>query len=597
MKRSDARHFARITCGTGLALLAGCQGTPNPLFPHESDTAPPLRLERLRSVPPADLERHVAPPADAPAPGAPEASRFEGLARAELTLEECRASALERNLDLRVALLDPAIAAESQAEEEGRFEAAFTLSTLWSETDTPTSSSLDSAQQKFQRVEPGVRVPLRSGGSAEITLPVTRNETNNSFSTLNPAWNSDLQFSISQPLLRGAGRRAATHAIRIASYNRQISETQTKAEVIRQLAAVDRAYWRLYGARGALDVRLRQLELAQAQLERAQRRFDAGDVPEIEVLRAQAGVAERLDAIIRAQNAVLQQQRELKRIINSPGLEVDTTTLLVPASPPDPVRYEFNRPALIADAIDNRMELLELELRLAADLATTDWSRNQALPLLALDYTYRINGLGDSLSNSLDTLGHNNFEDWQVGLRGELPIGNAERDAAVRRSLVQRLQRLGSREAREQAIRREVLDAADEIDSAWQRILASRQSVILNTRAFQAEERQFGVGGSTSADVLDAAANLADAQTSEISALVDYQVAQVDLAFATGTLLGAARVDWEPGDPMGTLHNVTTTPDEPANAQAQPEASEPTGEPALEPVAASITEPVANDPR
>jgi hypothetical protein len=49
--------------------------------------------------------------------------------------------------------------------------------------------------------------------------------------------------------------------------------------------------------------------------------------------------------------------------------------------------------------------------------------------------------------------------------------------------------------------------------------------------------------------VLNAAATLADEQTNEVRALTDYQIAQVDLAFATGTLLGAGKIDWSPGDP------------------------------------------------
>ena len=43
-----------------------------------------------------------------------------------------------------------------------------------------------------------------------------------------------------------------------------------------------------------------------------------------------------------------------------------------------------------------------------------------------------------------------------------------------------------------------------------------------------------------------AATRLAESQFSEIRAITDYQIAQVDLAFATGTLLGAAKVDWAP---------------------------------------------------
>jgi hypothetical protein len=39
---------------------------------------------------------------------------------------------------------------------------------------------------------------------------------------------------------------------------------------------------------------------------------------------------------------------------------------------------------------------------------------------------------------------------------------------------------------------------------------------------------------------------LADARSAEVSAVSDYQISQVDFAFATGTLLGEAGVDWQP---------------------------------------------------
>ena len=43
--------------------------------------------------------------------------------------------------------------------------------------------------------------------------------------------------------------------------------------------------------------------------------------------------------------------------------------------------------------------------------------------------------------------------------------------------------------------------------------------------------------------VMEALSDLGDAQLREIRAIVDYQVAQIDLAFASGTLLGYSRVD------------------------------------------------------
>ncbi|MBX3366176.1 MAG: TolC family protein [Phycisphaeraceae bacterium] len=553
-----SRRFHRIAFGLAAALVVGgCGG--NPFATNESDYGRMVAVDRLRSIQPSGIES-MGRPAEAPTTG-PEMlanaetlrRRFEGLDTVSLTLEECRAAALERNLDLRVVLVNPEIAATVVSEEEAAWESRLGVTYRRSEFDSPTSSELASAQSRFDTLQPEVVIPSRTGGNVTVSMPVTRNENDNPFTTLNPAYTTDFQIGLSQQLLRGAGRRANTHLLRVASYNRQISEAQTKLEVIRQLAAVDRAYWRLFAAREALEVSQRQFELAQSQLETARRAVNAGRLAEIEVIRAQSGLASRLEAIINAQNAVLSSQRNLKRVINLEGLGQDTPVMVVTASPPDPVRYEIEGKALVESALAARMEMLELELRLAADLSQIDYAKNQALPLLAFDYVYRVNGLGDSFNSSTTVMRENNFEDWELGLRAEIPIGNEAAKSRVRRALLTRLQRLATREAQKSSISQEVLDAVDSINAGWQRIMAARQSVILNQRTLDAEQRAFGVGNSTSTDVLDAAARLADAQLAEIRAVVDYQIGQIDLAFATGTLLGASRVDWAPGEPSESV--------------------------------------------
>lgn len=555
--RSNPRGPLALVSRCGLAAVVAASGCTNPLTSDESDYGDRLPMERLREIEKSNLDEYkrVTAPASestdvgdraSPDPATDAKKRFERAGSTDLTLEACRASALEHNLDLKVAFINPTIAEQSVSEEEGRFEAAFTTRALWQETDAPTSSTLSSAQAKQQSIEPGVRIPLRSGETVNVSIPFSRSETNNQFSTLNPAYTTDLNLSVSQPLLRGAGRRANTAALRIASYNKQAEDSRTKLEAIRQLAAVDRAYWRLYQVRRELNVRQQQYELADVQLRSAQRRVETGRSPEIEVIRAQSGLADRLEAIIIAQNNVLIQQRELKRIINLPGLTVDSTVLVVPTTEPDPVEFLFETGVLMERALENRMEMLELELRLAADAATIDLNKNNALPLLTMDYTYRVNGLGATLSESNRVLSENRFEDWSIGLNAEIPLGNESALARVRRSILTRLQRLGTRAARELAIRQEVLGAADQINAGWQRILASRQSSLANARALAAEQRQFDVGLSTSTNVLDAASRLAESQSSEIRALTDYEIARVDLAFATGTLLGAGKIRWEP---------------------------------------------------
>jgi outer membrane protein TolC len=97
----------------------------------------------------------------------------------------------------------------------------------------------------------------------------------------------------------------------------------------------------------------------------------------------------------------------------------------------------------------------------------------------------------------------------------------------------------------------EVLNAADQVEANWQRVLASRENAALARRVYEAERRQFELGMRTSTDVLDAQAKYSDAQLLEIQALAEYQIALVDLAYATGTVLSEAKVEWSPGGLSG----------------------------------------------
>ena len=547
------RYPAAITTvALALALHAGGCMT-NPFGPDPLDKHTVADPARLRSINTLVLEKRQYDDATAP-PTTQESLQdardsFKGVERVELTLDNARLAALTGNLDLSATLISPAIAAQRVSEEEGRFDAIFTLGAQISDNDDAVASALSNGQSTVRTVTPGITIPLRTGGELRVTLPMGRFATDNSFSLLNPSYTSDLNISLTQNLLRGGGRRVTTHAIRIAEYNRQTSEAQTKLEIISTLAQVDRAYWRLYANIKALEVVEQQYSVADAQLQRADRKLQAGSGTEVDVIRARSGAADRVEQIIRSQNDVSLQERALKVLINLPGLDADTPTHIEPASLPLPVPYQFNTDTLVTAAIDNRMELLELQLNLARDAANIAFAQNQRLPLVALQYTYGINGLGGTLNDSLDTLSRNNFESWSVGLNAEVPLGNNQADASLAQAILTRLQTLATREARQQAITREVHDAVDKLSSTWNRILAAQQAVELNARVLEAEQRQFEVGRSTTTDVLNADANLANARLSEIQAIVEYQIAQIDLAVATGTLLGQARIDWAPSDP------------------------------------------------
>ncbi|MCH8271313.1 MAG: hypothetical protein IH985_08920, partial [Planctomycetes bacterium] len=98
----QARVVGLCTVLVGLGMMPGCS---SPFAPVSGDFAPPISLERFRAIDPIQFK--VAPPEQAEQdPALIARDRFEGLSQIELSLQDCRASALANNLDLKVTLVN-----------------------------------------------------------------------------------------------------------------------------------------------------------------------------------------------------------------------------------------------------------------------------------------------------------------------------------------------------------------------------------------------------------------------------------------------------------------------------------------------------------
>lgn len=523
-----AAKLAIVALGATAGL--SCRPTSPPAMPRVS-------VERLRHVDTVRLTDWELPVSPSPTTAATRPTDQSADVRQSVSLEiaEVRAAALSGNLDLEVELIRPEIARQAIEEEEGQFDWAVVGGARHNRQRSRSPSG--ESELQGNSFDLGLRVPLRTGGAVSIRPFISRSDADDD----DAAYDAGLRFSLSHPLLRNAGAEVNTHFIRTARYQTRLVEARTKLNAIRILANVDRVYWLLYDARRQLEVRQRQYELAKRQVDQAQKRVAAGDVPRIEITRAESGLASRLEDILVADTTVRRRERDLKRVMNRPDVPPDSDVALLPTTVPNPLELHLSRRQLAEYALGNRMEMLELELQLALDASVIRFERNRTLPLFTLDYTYNFAAsgrtAGDAFAGDGDSAGS-----WSLGVGAEIPLGNRTARARVHRAILERVQRLATREQRRLAIQQEVYDALEQLEQNWRRILAARNEAVLAGRTYEAEQLQFEVGRRTSTDVLDAAARLANAQLREIRALTDYEISQIDLAFAIGDLLGHGRV-------------------------------------------------------
>lgn len=484
------------------------------------------------------------------------------LAGQEFTIEEIRAQALNNNLAIKIARYEPVISGQVLREEAAKFDRTFFASAKYQSADSATSSSdnvqfssnnadlnkqsvklttLPQAKQKVD-LELGVKIPLRTGGTIIVSSPLIKEKSQGLIDS--EEYRSALRFSLSQPLLRNAGRAVNEASIQVAQVGQSIDKLKTRLKTIRVIATTDKAYWKLYEKWAVLDVKRYQYEYATENLKMVKRRVKEGLTARVEINRAQIGVAERVDSLIVADTEVKLAERQLQFYLNNIDDVPIAQNRIIPVTEPNLQKYEFDRKALFNEALQNRIDLLTQELKLSADLVKIDYLENQTLPAFTLDYQYgALSETGNRFGNSYEDIFSGDYRDWSIGLKFEMPLTNEARKARLDRVIQQRMQRLSTKQLRTLAIKREIHDALDTVEQNWKRILLARKQVLVAGMNYEAELKQFNEGLRTMTEVLETLTRLGAAQIKEVKAIVNYQIALVDAAYASGTLLGYDKLE------------------------------------------------------
>jgi len=90
------------------------------------------------------------------------------------------------------------------------------------------------------------------------------------------------------------------------------------------------------------------------------------------------------------------------------------------------------------------------------------------------------------------------------------------------------------------------LNAINAVELNWQRILSNRAAVDRAQETYQDNRSEFELGKITTTELLLTLDQVAEARSALVSSITEYQNSLVDLAFATGTVLGESSVSWTP---------------------------------------------------
>src|SRR5690606_31176882 len=185
--------------------------------------------------------------------------------------------------------------------------------------------------------------------------------TNSEFFSINPSYNSGLDLSIAQPLLRGFGRDVTEFGIRIAGLDSEIAREGFLEQIVATLATAENAYWNLVATRHRLAVAEESLTLARQLHTDNQVRVDVGTLAPLELVQSEAGIATREEEIIRARGEIGDAEDVLRYLLDLDDARVWTLPL-VPDTQPEVAPAAVDVAKALETALAARPELRRNEL-------------------------------------------------------------------------------------------------------------------------------------------------------------------------------------------------------------------------------------------
>ena len=357
---------------------------------------------------------------------------------------------------------------------------------------------------------------------------------------------SVLSASVTQPLLRGRGRKIAqenlTQAERNALYQIRSFNRYRKTFVV----FIVNAYYRVLQQRDAVTNAENDYNSKVESRKRLEMEAEAGRKPSFEVDQAREGELRARDSFVRERQSYEQQLDEFKILLSLPTsvkIELDQKELKA-LEAMGVVKPDYDLDAAIETALAYRLDL--------ANSADTVEDLERKVVVAADNLGVELNLIGSAGVNSapktkIERLQFQNGT-YSLGLEADLPLDRKAERNAYREALIALEQRRREFQGDVDAVELDVRQAYRQLREAAERYETQKNSLELSEKRVESTTLLLQAGRVTTRDLLDSQDALLGAQNNVTDVLVDYAIAKLSFFRDVGLLQVRPDGMWEQAD-------------------------------------------------
>ena len=479
-----------------------------------------------------------------------------------LSIDDAVKLALEQNLGIQIDRLNPQIQDITVAQARTGWIPNLTSSLTNNSQNQPPTSALSGGQTKVTdssfSTQLGLAQTLKTGANYSFAWNSARQTSTNLFTNFDPLLSSNVAFNITQPLLRNYKIDNLRQTLETSKKDREAADVQLQSTIVSTTRNVKNAYWDLAYQIDNLKAQQQSLDLAKRLLADNEKRVQIGTMAPIDIVEAQSEVARNEETVIVAEAAIKQAEDRLRALILDPAMPDFWTLSIEPTESMPFAAQAVDVDGAVRRALANRTDVQLSKNTLARNEISIKYFRNQVLPDVSAQAAYRSNAVGGVFLSpvSLTSLGAprtvvathgfgsvlgdvlaSNFPTWTVGLTMSYPLGTSQQETNLARARLQYSQEEAQLKNLEMQVTTQVRDAGRQVQTNQKRVDSARAARELAERRLEAEEKKFAAGIQISFFVFQAQRDLAQARTSEIRAIADYNKSLVDFEAIQETTL------------------------------------------------------------
>lgn len=508
-----------------------------------------------------------------PLPQSPiEKAQKDGTAVA-LSLKDITKLALQNNLDIAIADTNESMSQQRIQQTYGDYDPKLSGQLRLGSSKQGVTNLTNNTTAGFNKTDTAswnftFSQSVKTGGNVQVQWNTSRRDDNSTTATFNPQYNVQGTITFTQPLLKNLRIDSTRSNIKLYNLDLKNTDSQFKQKVTDTVSNIQSQYWSLVLAIRDYEIKRNSVRLAQINLRDNRKKVEVGTSAPIDVVDAEATMAQREVDLISSEETLLSQENALRALISSNRNSEIWSQVIVPTDVPDFKEYKVNQDDAINTALANRPELVQSQISVNKidinrkllennrkwqfDLAGSLGSQGLAGPQGCLkDYVTGVckndplgqpllstpPGLVGGMPTAYKSIFTEGFTNWAITFQLNIPLRNRSLDAQLVQQDISKRQELMKRKQTEQTIQVDVRNAMQQLETRRNQVRTAEAARRFSKERLDGEEKRFQAGLSQNYLVLQRQNELAQSEYTYLQAQINYKKSIITLQKAMYTLL------------------------------------------------------------